>query len=629
MGDIDSLDDLAADVAAHLPALIRRIPTTPAAVLGGLAPEPALTGVTDALRWLGPLLAERLLGALELHLDDLPAGAHGLAAGVTPGSGHVATVHGGHESEAVIAAGLLDATHPGATALITDLVARLTRHPALAGLLSAPDLPPAPPGAAPPAQATPAAAPRPTGRPPTMPPTPSPVGFAVPVRQVHPLVDDAAARAAAEANLRAHARRAREGTPANAQVRPARPSPARVPTPLPPTLTTPEARAEAAVAAAHAAPHLALAVITAHAVLTELGAATPAAVVGTALGATALHLPTLPKPAAHTAAVLARRRAEYLLPVMTSGFAEVRDHHFTLAEGPTPDTADFSANGLVTVVENGIAVRTAADRHGVPVTLKVLTGPPDDDFEYWDDVVEVGWHTHHGDANTSGRGLPIGTPPWPGDFRVRVHARGRDGHDQEWYEIALWEAPPAPERVLKRPDPAEPPYAAHRWVQRSSLGEAATVTVVTGATADHVLRAFGATGETASLRERAWDVEPSVAIREVDGAVIAVEHNGYQGTVRDKLAALSEHGRAASMFWTADALTQLSFAERGRVLASFEPWALHDVPRPVLDLLTDLTGGARHKEARGLTAVARFTGRGITPEDLAAIEEADVVHLIG
>ncbi|MFJ6676215.1 hypothetical protein ACIQMJ_34375 [Actinosynnema sp. NPDC091369] len=194
------IDDFAAVTAEHLPAVAARIPPTPAAALGHLEPGPTTT-VAEALRSLGPLLAERVLGALEPDLDDLPTHAHGLVRAETAAGGAFTPLGTTGQSETSTAVAMLDAMRPGVTRQIADLVDRLTRHPALSAHFGAPPV------------------------------------------QVH----DAPVRSRHD-NLR------------------------------PPPAT----------------PHLALAVITAHAVLRELDAATPAAVVGVALGTTALHLPRLP-----------------------------------------------------------------------------------------------------------------------------------------------------------------------------------------------------------------------------------------------------------------------------------------------------------------------------------------------
>ncbi|MDR6595680.1 DUF6461 domain-containing protein [Saccharothrix longispora] len=622
MGEID---DFAVIAARHVPVVAARIPRTPAALVAGLPGDPEVVDVAGGLRHAGGLLAERLLGALELHLDDLPGAAPGLVEDLRPVEhATFTTLSGGATSETQGALTVLDATHPGATARVHDLVRRLTHHPALAEVLGVPPGTPAAPVGPPAAETTrtvqAAHAALAGHRLRHLPGRGTPAG-----RAVHPsdAAEDPAHRAALEANLRAARARSAAATPQ--PVHP-RPRAIRYAQPSPPIADTPETRAETAAAARHAAPHLALAVITAHAVLHHLGVATPAAVVGTALGVTARLLPALPPPADHTEAVLARRRAEYLFPRYASGHARVHDGHFTLAEGPTPGNVDFSANGLVAVVDNGIAVRTT-DVAGVPVRLTTTeTAPPPPDLEWWDDVVEVSWHARRGDAAIPG--VSDTTPPWPGDLRVRVHARGRDGNDTEWYELAAWPAPPAPERVLKTADTTEPPYAAHRWINRSALSEAACVTVVTGSTRDGVLRAFGATAP-ASRRDvdHGHGTAPWVAVHETDGAVLAVEPDGCRGADRGVLAALSAHGRAASMFWNVNALTGLGFAERGRVVAAFEPWCADDLPADVARLLDDLVG-SRHEVARGLTAVARYTGRGITPDDLAAVERADEVHLI-
>jgi hypothetical protein len=270
----------------------------------------------------------------------------------------------------------------------------------------------------------------------------------------------------------------------------------------------------------------------------------------------------------------------------------------------------------------------------------------------WDDVVEVSWRAAEGQASVRGpaasadhRLLRI-TPPWPDDYRLRVSVRGRDdSDDEESYHLAVWTAPPAPEVVHKRtdrtgrrlrgerePDQPEPPEHAYRWVRHSSLEMAATITVVTGSTVAEVLRAFGADpARPHSLHVTADDLvtEQWVATLDVGTAVLAVESNGYQGADEGVLRRASIGGRAASMFWNVNAVTRLSFAEAGQVLTSFEPLRNVDADPEVAAALDGLDfEDYRDTIGKGLVAVRRFTGHGITAEDLARIEAADIAFPI-
>ncbi|MFL6072583.1 MAG: DUF6461 domain-containing protein [Mycobacteriales bacterium] len=537
----------------------------------GERPEPAESPVLAGVRSLGPLLAERLLGALEIAVERLPmdvpaglvraaAGTTGAAAAATGAAARpraVAMVTRVGDSAAVDAVALLDGLRPGASALVGTLVATMARHPAVAPLLAV----------------------------------------------------DASGED------------------------------------------------EAGVAARHGTAYLAMATATAVAVLRELdaprvGAGAPA-VVGTALGALADLLPTVPMPAAYPDALLAQRRAEYLLPRAHSGAVEAGDHLIALVEGEFPTRADFSGNGLVAVVDGGVAIRTGVEAGPVRVLLRVLAEPPTTvDTLPWDEVVEVSWTAATGAATLTGpdeaalRPARVYTPPWPGEYRVRVHASGRDEPGEERYELHVWSAPAAEEVVHKRADrlghllrgePVPPavvaPEAAYRWVGRSALGDAATVTVVAGRSAEDVLRGFGADpAAPASLAEllREVTVDPWVAVLSDGGHVLAVEFNGYQGAGRPVLDAVSRGGRAASMFWNVNALTRLSFARDGTVLGSFEPGL--EAPPDDPDAVAALDGldleDYRDRTGKGLVAVERFTGRGLREEDLARIAQADVAYRI-
>ncbi|WDZ83632.1 DUF6461 domain-containing protein [Micromonospora cathayae] len=185
-------------------------------------------------------------------------------------------------------------------------------------------------------------------------------------------------------------------------------------------------------------------------------------------------------------------------------------------------------------------------------------------------------------------------------------------------------------RLRGEPEPVRPPRPEHgyRWIHRSPLSTAATVTVVTGTTTGDVLRAFGADPDRpVRLRDLRLQpgADPWVAVLDTGAAVLAVEYNGYLGSRAEVLLAASAQGRAASMFWNVNAVTRLSFAERGRLLASFEPMGDVDTDPVVAATLAGLDfAGYGGRAEKGLVAVERFTGRGVTAVDLARIEEEGI-----
>jgi hypothetical protein len=517
-----------------------------------------------AVRSVGPLLAERLLGALELTVADFDlAGVPDLSPYVgQPPTGRGIFASAGQDSQVVTAVTLLERSRPGAADLAAALSRRLASHQAIVPLLAVP----------------------------------------------------------------------------------------------------PSAADEASIAAAHGAAHLALAVAVANAVIGRwspppaLVDSPAAAVIGVGAGAAVIVLRDVPMPARYAAAVLEKARAEYLLPRRASGSVPAAGHRFALAEGEVPEAADFSGNGLAAVVPGGVVIRTGVAAGSVRVQLRVEEQPPPLDARAWDEVVEVSWLAAVGMASVTGAQAPGDarlrgvTPPWPGYYRLRLHARGRDDADEdEGYELVIWAAPAAPGIVHKRtdrtgyrlrgepePDRPQPPERAYRWVKRSALDSAATVTVVTGSTAGEVLRAFGADPERPeSLRAIANDVngrmsiDPWVAVLEAGTAVLAIEYNGFQGSNEAVMRRASARGRAASMFWNVNAMTRLSFAEDGQPLASFEPPEDAGAGPAVAAALDGLDfDDYRNKTAKGLVAVQRFTGRGITARDLDQIEAADTAFRI-
>ncbi|MEU5567681.1 DUF6461 domain-containing protein [Micromonospora musae] len=534
-------------------------------------PTSAEPATTAALRGLGPLLPERLLGALELTVasadtPDVPGLAPYLPP--PPAGGRFGFASTGQESEPLTAALLVEGLRPGLGDLVLALTRRLAAHPSVAQLLA----------------------------------------------------------------------------------------------------RMPDAGDEPAIAAQHGRAHLALAVAVAHTVVGP--AQVPpvvdraAAVVGIGIGAAALLLRETPMPPTYAPALLERVRAEYLLPRQSYGSVSVSGHRFALVEGAFPDAADLPGTGLVTVVDGGVVIRTGRADGAVRVHLTVLAEAPPEVAAGWEEVVEVSWRAAEGLASvlgpdgTSEPQLRAQTPPWPGDYRLRVHARGRaetEDPDAETYELVVWAAPAAAAVVHRRADRrggrvrgetapvrAPRPEQAYRWIRRSSLSEAATVTVTTGATVEEVLDAFGVDPKRPepipSIEEDlfAGDANfPWVTVLDTGPAILAVEFNGFRGSRGPVLRRASAGGRSASMFWNVRALTRLSFAEHGRLLAAFEPGTGGDLdPKAAAEpaIAAALAGldldDHVDRGQKGLVAVERFTGYGITAADLDRITTAGVGYRI-
>lgn len=259
---------------------------------------------------------------------------------------------------------------------------------------------------------------------------------------------------------------------------------------------------EAAIAAAHGAAHLAISLVTAAIAAREAGCPGAAGITGTALGVAAILLRARPMPAGYETALREKQRAEYRLPQFGSTFVTVRDHVFALAEAGFPAFGDFAENGLAEVSAGGVVIRTGTENGSVRVGVRVLAEPPAAaETRVWDEVVDLSWHAEHGSAGVGGG---VRTPPWPGDYRVRVHADGRDDAESESYDLWIWAAPAEPPVVHARADrlghrlrgePEPPvvdrPEVRYRWIRGSRLAEAATVTVSTGLPLEDVVRGFG------------------------------------------------------------------------------------------------------------------------------------------
>ncbi|WP_344658993.1 DUF6461 domain-containing protein [Catenulispora subtropica] len=410
---------------------------------------------------------------------------------------------------------------------------------------------------------------------------------------------------------------------------------------------------EAAIVASHTTGYLALAVVTATVVLRPLSPrVTPPAIVGAALTAVAPVLRKTTMPAAYAEAKLARRRAEYLMPRHIHVSADVTDHVFVLAEAPLERGGlDFSGNGLVAVLSDGVAVRCRQESASVPVAVHVVEKPGQPDFSRWEEIVEVSWHAPVGGAGFaggahSGNGLlpPAQiAPPWPGDYRVRVSARGRDG-GWESYELVVWRAPAADPVVHKRSDrlghvlrgEPEPPVdlmpdLAYRWVETGSLVNGAAFTFVAGKSSREVLRDFGADESAPTPLDVFYDrlaegtIDSWVCVLDVPGGSVAVEFAGWRGGDHQTLRALSSPDtKVASMYWNVNAHRRFSLARAGHVLDSFEPAYEGPTSSEAQELLADLDWRGLHRDAVGMVAASRYTGVSISAEDVARIEAVGI-----
>jgi hypothetical protein len=122
---------------------------------------------------------------------------------------------------------------------------------------------------------------------------------------------------------------------------------------------------------------------------------------------------------------------------------------------------DVRTNGLVSVDDGWLHVHTRVDGGEVHVTAEVYESEPPFDLAGWEDVAEASVPAPDGCLTLDGVtiGAPDGYPPLspagPGDYRVRVHARGRDVPPwqtpesiTEFYLLQVWPSTPAPPRVL-------------------------------------------------------------------------------------------------------------------------------------------------------------------------------------
>ena len=144
-------------------------------------------------------------------------------------------------------------------------------------------------------------------------------------------------------------------------------------------------------------------------------------------------------------------------------------HQFWVTDqGRSVQVAGWPLNGLVLIAGSGVAViQTGIHTGPVAVAVEVYDSPPDEvPSAQWDEVVEVSLSAPAGLVRVSAisvhnrHALPVLTGRGPGDYRMRVHAKGRDtlidGVPQdgpvEDYLIVTWPGPAAPEIVHRQSD---------------------------------------------------------------------------------------------------------------------------------------------------------------------------------
>ncbi|MFC9916063.1 hypothetical protein [Streptomyces sp. NPDC059862] len=150
-----------------------------------------------------------------------------------------------------------------------------------------------------------------------------------------------------------------------------------------------------------------------------------------------------------------------------SGSVPVQYHQFDISDedGPASPDLDRRHNGLVRVADGAIIVMTGIHTGDVDVTVTLHEAEPAPVDGNWQEIVEISAHSASGELMVRGmmddldEELPVLSFNGPGDYRLRVHARGRDtavdlAPDEvtEWYLIQAWPAPAQEVTVLRQTD---------------------------------------------------------------------------------------------------------------------------------------------------------------------------------
>ncbi|SOD91544.1 hypothetical protein [Streptomyces sp. Ag109_G2-15] len=139
--------------------------------------------------------------------------------------------------------------------------------------------------------------------------------------------------------------------------------------------------------------------------------------------------------------------------------------HISDEDGSAGPDLPGGHNGLVHVQDGIATVLTGIHTGDVDVTVTFHTHAPQPEHIGWDEIVELSLHAVSAELMVRGlmadldEELPVLSFNGPGDYRLRIHARGRDtaidlAPDEitEWYLIQVWPAPAQDVVVLRQTD---------------------------------------------------------------------------------------------------------------------------------------------------------------------------------
>lgn len=139
--------------------------------------------------------------------------------------------------------------------------------------------------------------------------------------------------------------------------------------------------------------------------------------------------------------------------------------HITDEGGPAGPDLPSGHSGLVQVQDGMAAVLTGIHTGYVDVTVTFHTEAPQPEDTGWEEIAEVSLHSVSAEITVRGlmadldEELPVLSFNGPGDYRLRIHARGRDtavdlaqNEITEWYLIQVWPAPAQEVSVLRLSD---------------------------------------------------------------------------------------------------------------------------------------------------------------------------------